>query len=91
MKFSEYESIDLSNKTIIVTGGNAGLGYEAALFFASRNATVIVGVRSVQRGEQAKSKILELVPNASIHFFECDLSNSQSIESFASIVNGKIP
>jgi NAD(P)-dependent dehydrogenase (short-subunit alcohol dehydrogenase family) len=91
MKFSEYESIDLSHKTIIVTGGNAGLGYEAALFFASRNATVIVGVRSVQRGEQAKSKILELVPNASIYFFECDLSNSQSIESFASIVKEKFP
>ncbi|MBS3990900.1 MAG: SDR family oxidoreductase [Erysipelothrix sp.] len=91
MKFSEYESLDLSHKIILITGANAGLGYEAALFFASRNATVIAGVRSMQRGEQAKSKILEIVPNASIHFLECDLSNSKSIDAFASVVKESFP
>lgn len=83
MKFTEYESSDLRNKVILITGANAGLGYESALFFASKGATVIGGVRSLQRGEQAKSKILALVPDASIHFFECDLSNSKSIDLFA--------
>jgi NAD(P)-dependent dehydrogenase (short-subunit alcohol dehydrogenase family) len=86
MKFTEYESVDLKNKVILITGANAGLGYESALFFASKGATVIGGVRSHKRGEQAKSMILNLVPDASIHFLECSLSNSQSIESFATRV-----
>lgn len=83
MKFTEYESVDLTNKVILITGANAGLGYESALFFASKGATVIGGVRSLQRGEQAKSKILAMIPDASLHFFECDLSNSKSIDLFA--------
>lgn len=91
MKFTEFESIDLNNKVILITGANAGLGYESALFFASKGATVIGGVRSLNRGEQAKSKILELVPGAAIHFFECNLSSSQSIELFASIVKESFP
>ena len=91
MKFTEYESINLKNKVILITGANAGLGYESALFFASKGATVIGGVRSLKRGEQAKSKILEFVPNASIHFLECNLSNSQSIEAFASKVIESFP
>jgi len=33
---------DLSEKTIVVTGGNSGLGYEAALQFARVGARVVL-------------------------------------------------
>jgi NAD(P)-dependent dehydrogenase (short-subunit alcohol dehydrogenase family) len=91
MKFCDYESIDLSHKTVLITGASAGLGYEAALFFVSKKATVIAAVRSLSRGEQAKANILELVPHASIHYLECDLADSKSIETFACVVKDTFP
>ena len=40
---------DLSGKTIIVTGGNSGIGYEAALEFARKRADVVLACRSLGR------------------------------------------
>ena len=55
---------NLKNKVIIVTGGNSGLGYEAAKVFAKNNATVILACRSINRAEDAKKKILNEYPKA---------------------------
>ena len=74
---------DVSGKTIIVTGGNSGLGFEAVKAFVSRNADVIMACRSLDRGGVAKSKIIKLFPKAQITVMELDLSSLQSIYSFA--------
>jgi len=73
---------DLSGKTIIVTGGNSGLGFEAVKAFVSKNADVIMACRSLDRGDVAKSKIIKLFPKAQITVMELDLSSIQSIYSF---------
>lgn len=45
---------DLSGKTVVVIGANAGLGYHAAKHFASMNpARVILGCRSKEKAETA--------------------------------------
>lgn len=45
---------DLSGKTVVVTGANTGLGFEASKHFASMNpARLILACRSKERGEQA--------------------------------------
>ena len=47
-----------TNKTIIVTGSNTGIGYEAALKFVSLDAKhVILAVRDPSKGEQARRSI----------------------------------
>ncbi|ADQ79810.1 short-chain dehydrogenase/reductase SDR [Paludibacter propionicigenes WB4] len=74
---------DLSGKTIIVTGGNSGLGFEAVKAFVSKNADVIIACRSLDRGEKAKKEIIRFFPNAQITVMELDLSSIQSIYSFA--------
>jgi NAD(P)-dependent dehydrogenase (short-subunit alcohol dehydrogenase family) len=43
-KWSIDEVKDLSEKIIIVTGANSGLGFQATKIFASKNATVIMAV-----------------------------------------------
>ena len=42
---------DLKDKTIIVTGGNSGLGYESVKAFAGKGATVILACRDLGKGE----------------------------------------
>ncbi|KAF2162386.1 hypothetical protein M409DRAFT_58479 [Zasmidium cellare ATCC 36951] len=49
---------DLTNRTILITGANTGVGFEAALKFVSLNASrVILAVRSLSKGETARTEI----------------------------------
>ncbi len=75
---------DLTGKVIIVTGGNSGLGYEAVRLFTENGAEVILASRSLERGEQAKEKILQLSPPGKIVVMELDLSDLGSVHRFCS-------
>lgn len=45
---------DLTGKTVVLTGANSGIGFEAVKHFASMNpARIIMACRSKERGEQA--------------------------------------
>lgn len=49
-------------KTVLVTGANTGLGFEAALKSVGLQAKhVILGVRDVGKGERAKQRILQTI------------------------------
>nr|A0A7L8UXK7.1 RecName: Full=Short-chain dehydrogenase/reductase ffsI; AltName: Full=Cytochalasans biosynthesis cluster protein ffsI [Aspergillus flavipes]QOG08946.1 FfsI [Aspergillus flavipes] len=83
-----------AGKTILITGPNAGLGYEAALKFAALGASqLIFGVRSLARGKEAKASIeakTKCAPSV-IHLLQLDMASYASIESFAREVNSKFP
>ena len=49
----------LDGKTIIVTGGSAGIGKETALDLAGRGARVILACRNVQKANIIKGKFIE--------------------------------
>jgi NAD(P)-dependent dehydrogenase (short-subunit alcohol dehydrogenase family) len=74
---------DLSGKTIIVTGGNSGLGFESVKAFAGRNAFVVMACRSLEKGNMAKKEILRFFPAANINVMELDLANLESVRNFA--------
>lgn len=74
---------DLSGKTIIVTGANSGLGFEATKALVAKNAKVIMSCRSLSKGEEAKKEILSLYPKGNISVYELDLANLSSVHSFA--------
>ncbi len=75
---------DLSSKTIIVTGGNSGLGFESAKAFASKGAEVIIACRSKEKGEEAKDEIIKHTPYAKLKVMELDLMDNESVRMFAS-------
>lgn len=83
MKFSSLMLTDIRNKVVVITGANAGLGFEAACTFAARGAIVFGAVRSLARGIEAQQRITHLVPHAKISFVECDLARKHSIAQCA--------
>ena len=74
---------DLSNKTIIITGANSGLGFATSKALANNNATVVMACRNIQKGETAKSTIMKECPHANIEVMELDLMDLSSVKSFA--------
>jgi len=74
---------DLTGKTVIVTGGNNGLGYNAVKAFAEKGARVIMACRSLSKGELAKKQIFDHHPKSNITVMELDLENLKSIHNFA--------
>lgn len=70
-------------KVAIVTGANAGLGYETALALAKKDAKVIMACRNDRKAQQARDKIKALVPKAELEIRLLDLSNLQKVREFA--------
>ncbi|KAF2187146.1 NAD(P)-binding protein [Zopfia rhizophila CBS 207.26] len=81
-------------KTIIVTGSNVGLGKEAARHFARLGAsTIILAVRSTEKGNAAKEDIERTTncPKSVIRVWQLDMSSYQSVQDFASRVERELP
>ena len=51
------KDLNLHHKTILITGANTGIGYEAAVDFVRRGAHIIMACRNLERAEEAKSKV----------------------------------
>ena len=74
------------NKTIVITGGNSGIGKEVALQCAYLKMHIIIAIRSLERGSHAIEEIKVEYPNVNIELAELDLSNTESIRNFANYI-----
>ncbi|XP_040986171.1 short-chain dehydrogenase TIC 32, chloroplastic-like [Juglans microcarpa x Juglans regia] len=78
------QGIDGTGLTAIVTGASSGLGAETTRILALRAVHVIMAVRNMDAGRNAKEEILKEIPNAKIDVMELDLSSMGSVRKFAS-------
>ena len=78
------EGRDLSGQRILVTGGSAGLGAEAARALAAHGADVVIAVRDLAKGERAAAAVrANAAPNAGIELCELDLASLASVRACA--------
>ena len=63
----------------IVTGGNAGIGYAAAVQLARDGAEVVIAARSAERGEAAVASARRESGSGAVSLVQMDLSSRQSI------------
>ena len=74
---------DLSGRTIVVTGGNSGIGYETAREFARKRAEVILACRDLGKARTAAAQITASATGAKVDVMELDLSNLASVRGFS--------
>jgi NAD(P)-dependent dehydrogenase (short-subunit alcohol dehydrogenase family) len=82
-RWTQNDIPDQQGRLVIVTGGNSGIGYEAGLALAGKNAHVILAVRSVDKGGEAARAIRQRYPQAQATVMALDLSDLKSVRSFA--------
>ena len=78
-------ALSVDGKTILVTGGNSGIGYAGALALSRAGARVIVTSRSLARAEEAAARIAAETGNTAIGL-ALDLSSQAAINAFADAV-----
>ncbi|KAI9668170.1 MAG: hypothetical protein M1821_000990 [Bathelium mastoideum] len=79
-------------KTVLITGPNTGLGFEAAVKFAALGTSkLLFGVRSIDKGQEAKARIQQMTgcKQDVIEVFQLDMGSFSSVERFVDQVTGK--
>lgn len=79
-----------SAKTIIVTGANAGVGFELSRELARAGAHVVMACRSTERAELARRRLLAEAPEARLTLLPLDLSDPESIREFGRLVIDRV-
>ncbi|SDY57713.1 SDR family NAD(P)-dependent oxidoreductase [Herbiconiux ginsengi] len=75
----------MDDRTVIVTGGNAGLGYETARNIALSDPAyrVVLACRSRSRGERAAASLRSETGNPHVQAMQVDLASLASVRAFA--------
>jgi NAD(P)-dependent dehydrogenase (short-subunit alcohol dehydrogenase family) len=74
---------DLKGRTYAITGGNSGLGLEAAKILASKGARVVITARSDAKAKAALEVIRSAIPSADVDYVLLDLADADSIRAAA--------
>ena len=89
--WSEADIPDLSGRTIVITGANSGLGFEAALALAGKGAQVVLACRDQAKGRAAEEQIRARHPRATTALMALDLSSLADIRRFAEAARATYP
>ncbi|KAI9462832.1 NAD-P-binding protein [Lactarius psammicola] len=80
---------DQTGKTVIVTGGNSGIGKETARVLLSKGARVYIATRSEEKSQKAIDELKKETGKDSIFFLKLDLADLVSIKAAAEEYIGK--
>jgi NAD(P)-dependent dehydrogenase (short-subunit alcohol dehydrogenase family) len=89
MSFNLKDTPSREGRTAIVTGANAGLGYETTIGLAKKGMTVIMACRNMEKAKQAKSNILDELRDADLETMQLDLASLASVRSFTESLREK--
>jgi len=72
---------DLTNKTIIITGANSGIGKAASIQLAKLGAHVVMMCRNAERGEQALQDVRSASKSEKAELILVDMSSQESVRN----------
>ena len=82
---------DMTGKTVVVTGGNSGIGLETAAALAAMGARVLVTARNADRGRAAVAEIADRTDGAQIQLVVFDLADLSSVRRGAAEILEQAP
>ncbi|WP_317929681.1 oxidoreductase [Halioxenophilus sp. WMMB6] len=80
----------MSVKTVVITGANSGIGYQATQHFAQLGWRVVMACRSLDKAEKALAEIKTAVPEGNITILKLDVSDLESVCSFVEAFKAEI-
>ncbi|KAK5107611.1 hypothetical protein LTR62_000946 [Meristemomyces frigidus] len=83
-----------TKKIVLITGGNTGLGYQVIKSLLKSQGTsyeILMGSRSVDKGDQAVAKLQQEVPHSSssVSVVQADISSDSSIDEVVDLIKTK--
>jgi NAD(P)-dependent dehydrogenase (short-subunit alcohol dehydrogenase family) len=89
--WTEADIPDLSGRTAVVTGANAGLGLQTARVLAARGAHVVLACRNLDKAGHAADRIAAESPGADTSVVRLDLASQSSVRSAAEEIRARFP
>ena len=79
-------------KTVIITGGNSGLGYETAKHVAmiGGDYSLVLACRNIEKGFSAAQKLKQETGSKNIRVMQLDLASLASVRDFAAKITGQV-
>lgn len=79
------------SRTVLITGGNSGIGYEMALALAGRGDRVIIAARDEAKSAAAIERIKTAHPSAQVAAKRLDLGDFAQIDNFCEFLLQRVP
>jgi len=73
----------VTKKTAVITGANAGLGFETTRALARQGYRVIMACRNLAKAEEAKNRLLKEESGIELIVMQLDVSDLGSVQKFA--------
>ncbi|XP_045893449.1 retinol dehydrogenase 13-like isoform X3 [Micropterus dolomieu] len=78
-----HSKASLDGKTVLITGGNTGIGKETAVDLARRGARVILACRDMDRANKAAEDVRKRSGNENVTVKKLDLASLRSVRQLA--------
>ena len=82
-RWTTFDIPDQTDRIVLITGANAGIGYHTALQLAAKGATVLLASRDPDRGRAARQRIQATAPGARVGLVTVDLADLDSVQRLA--------
>ncbi len=82
---------NLTEKTIIITGANSGIGKAAAIQLAQKGATVVMACRSAERGAKALADVQQAANSQRVELLRVDMASQASVRGFVEEFSSRHP
>jgi protochlorophyllide reductase len=73
---------EIGRKTIVITGANSGIGFEACKRLVNQGHYLVLACRTIEKARDAANRLEEYGESSNVFPAECDLASLKSIDAF---------